>query len=173
MTPAPISQKNPFLTKFSLTKSVEFASLIAEKTAEILLHPNSLKNLRLFQPGVSGNPRGTIKLPDELKAIKSLSQLEVTKLISKYARMNRDELIAAKNNPAIPVVDLTVISIFAKSIELGDFTRFAFLLDRCVGKVKDITEDEECRQEREQLEQLTLQQLYDLVKPNFETPEAG
>lgn len=133
------------------------------------MHPNSLKNLKLFQPGTSGNPRGTVKLPEELKAIKSLSQLEVTKLISKYARMNRDELIDAKNNPAIAVIDLTVISIFAKSIELGDFTRLSFLLDRCCGKVKDIIEDEESRQEREQLEQLTLQQLYDLVKPSFDT----
>ncbi len=138
------------------------------------MHPNSLKNLKLFKPGISGNPRGNAtKLPEELKAIKSLTQVEVTKLISKYARMSVDELVDAKNDSNLSVIDLTIVSIFSKSIEFGDFGRLSFLLDRCVGKIKEVVEDEEATEEREALEKLTAKELYELIKPNFETPEAS
>ncbi len=132
-------------------------------------HPNSLKNLRPWPPGVSGNGgKGRNPVPEELRGIRSLTQGEVTKLISKYARMSQDEIELHLELKNVPVLELGFCSIFKKSIELGDFTRISFLLDRCIGKVKEIEPEET---EREELAKLSLNELLTLVKNNL--PEAG
>lgn len=135
-------------------------------------HPNSLKNLKPFQPGVSGNPKGRPRgIPDELMAIKSLSHLEITKLISKYARMTAPEMEEVIQNNKLSMLELSFCSMFKKSIELGDFTRISFLLDRCIGKVKEVLEDDETQEERERLKKLSLNELLTLVQSNM--AEAG
>lgn len=140
------------------------------------MHPNSAKNLRMFKPGVSGNPSGRAKkpLPETLRGVDSLTGMEVVKLISKYARMTQDEMAAAVDSKKLSVLELTFVSIFSKSIELGDFSRVSFLLDRCIGKVKDIVEDEddEYTHEREKLKQLSLSELLELVKAKTNLPES-
>ena len=130
------------------------------------MHANSLKNLKPWRPGQSGYA-GHAKIPAELRAIKSLTQLEVTKLISKYARMSSLELSVALERKDLPILELAFISIFQKSVEDGDFTRIAFLLDRCIGKVKEVVEDEEERAEREELSKIPLQDLLKLVQSNL------
>ncbi len=91
-----------------------------------------------WKPGQSGNPSGRPKLPEHLRAIASLTQDEVTKLVSKYARMTRDELQAAVSSTTTPMLEISIASIFAQAAKHGDFSRLAFLLDRAIGKVKDV-----------------------------------
>lgn len=87
---------------------------------------------------MSGNPSGKPAIPEHLRAIASLSQHEVTKVVSKFARMTRSELQAAVEDVAISMLELSIASIFAQAAKNGDFTRLAFLLDRAIGKVPSV-----------------------------------
>ena len=132
------------------------------------MHPNSLKNLKPYPPGVSGYANRGSKLPPELRGIASLTQTEVTKIISKYARMTKKELEETTEIEDKPALEVAICQIFLKSIKFGDFTRLSFLLDRCIGKVKEIEPDEN---DREELQKLSLNELLALVKDNL--PEVG
>ena len=138
------------------------------------IHPNSAKNLKPFPPGVSGfagRKHNFGKLPEELKDIKSLTQLEVNKLISKYARMMLETLKESLKNSKTPVLELAIASIFLKSIEQGDFTKLSFLLDRCIGRVPINIEDEDETDSREEISRLSMTELLTLVKTNLPAEE--
>lgn len=122
------------------------------------------RNLKPWPKGVSGNPGGNPKLPEELRAIKSLTQIEACKLISKYARLSRGELEAAVQDPQTPVIELAIASIFAQSIKQGDYTRLSFLLDRAIGKVRDVSPDDESADARTELRVLSTEELLRLVQ---------
>lgn len=130
-------------------------------------------NLKPWPKGVSGNAGRTklSKLPEELRGILSLTQFELTKTISKYARMTDAEGAKVEQNPELPKLDRAILSILNKSIKDGDYARLTFLLDRCVGKAPVAIEDDETRDEREQLAKLSLNELVALVKTNL--PEAS
>ncbi len=130
---------------------------------------NGSANLKPWPKGVSGNPGGKIKIPEELRNIKSLTQGEVTKLISKYARMLAEELEIAKQGK-IAVLDLALISILEKTIDTGDYQRLAFLLERCCGKIPDVVEDEEDLEEREKLAAIPARELALLLLKTSEKP---
>lgn len=127
-------------------------------------HPNSLANLRPWPKGVSGNAGGLRKLPEGLRGILSLSRLEVTKLVSKYARMSFHELCEAKTNPKTTVLDLSVIAIFEKSASEGDSKGLSFLLEQALGRLPTTILDHEEDKEREELGKLSLQQLLRLAQ---------
>jgi len=97
-------------------------------------HPN----LKPWKPGQSGNPSGNAPIPAPLRGIASLSQHEVTKVVSKYARMTRAELQAAAQSQDTPMLEVAIASIFAQSAKNGDYARLAFLLDRAIGKVPTV-----------------------------------
>lgn len=103
---------------------------------------NALKQ-HAWKPGQCGNPGGRPRVPDGLRHIASLSQAEVCKIVSKYARMTRDELQTALTDAKTPMLEITVASIFAQSAKRGDYTRLAFLLDRSIGKTPVAKEDED------------------------------
>lgn len=128
------------------------------------VNPVSLRNLRPYPKGVSGNPTGINGIPENLRHIKNLTQPELTKIVSKYARMVISELQKAIKDPTIPVLELSIASIFNKSIQHGDYTRLAFLLERAVGKVPTIVEDEAEFNERAELAKLSMNELLTLVK---------
>lgn len=126
-----------------------------------------LKNLKPWPKGVSGNPSGKWSLPEDLKGIRNLSQLETTKIISKYARMLLVELNERLKDPKTPVLELAIASIFSKSIAQGDFMRLSFLLDRAIGKVPVTVESDEDVSERDTLAKLSMNELLTLVKENL------
>ncbi len=127
-------------------------------------------NLKPWPKGVSGNPGGKAKIPEALRGILSLTQLEVTKLISKYARMSYEEISTILLNKSGTVLELAVCSIFVESIEKGDFARVGFLLERSVGKVKDIEDDSEDQSARAELAKIPLKELLLRIQENL--PEA-
>lgn len=133
------------------------------------MHPNSLKNLKPYPAGTSGNTGNRYNpIPEELRGITSLTQRETTKIISKYARMTMTDIEDCLNNPSLPVLDGAICSIFKQSVRKGDFGRLAFLLDRAIGKIKEIEQEEDSREE---LSKLSINELLVLVKTHL--PEAG
>lgn len=124
-------------------------------------------NLRPWQPGQSGNPSGRPKIPEHLRSIASLSQGEVCKLVSKYARMTRDELQQAIQAPSTPVLEMAIASIFAQSIKQGDYTRLAFLLDRAIGKVPQVILSDE-QEQKAALSELPRADLLQIIKSELE-----
>ncbi len=129
-----------------------------------MTHPNSLKNLKPWVKGQQGHTHQGSKLPEHLRAIKSLSHAEVVKLISRYARMNLDEIGICAKDPKLPMIEACFVSIFQKSRIAGDYTRIAFLLDRSIGKVRDAVDDDESDDARAELGQLSMKELLHLVK---------
>jgi len=113
-----------------------------------------------YKPGQSGNITGRPKLPEHLRGIASLTQDEVTKLVSKYARMTREELQAAVASTTTPMVEIAIAAIFAQAAKHGDFARLAFLLDRAIGKVKVVEESDQALQD---LAAKSTQELLELV----------
>lgn len=122
------------------------------------------KQLTPWVKGQSGNPGGRTKLPDDLRAIKSLTPVELCKLISKYGRMSREQVQQAVQTPSTPMIELTIAAIFAQCAKHGDYTRLAFLLDRSVGKPQDASPDTEEDDERKELGAMTDGQLLELAK---------
>lgn len=120
-------------------------------------------NLKPWPKGVSGNPSGRVALPPELVGIKSLSQHEVTKLVSKYARMNKTELLGAVNDEGAPVLEVAIASIFVQAVKQGDFTRLGWLLDRAIGKVPS-SEPDDGEKTKTPFAQLSDEELLALVR---------
>ena len=87
-----------------------------------------------FKKGDSGNPKGRPPLPPELKAISPFTASELSRIISKYGRLTKGVLYEVLENPATPVMDLSVCKLFEKCLVEGDYARLNFLLDRCIGK---------------------------------------
>lgn len=124
-----------------------------------------------WRPGQSGNPSGRPRAPDHLRHISSLTQIEVNKLVSKYARMTRDELQQAVSDSKTPMLEVTIASIFAQSAKHGDYTRLSFLLDRAIGKVQVAVDDDENAEARRQLASMSTQELIELARKKI--PELG
>ena len=92
-----------------------------------------------FQKGNPGGP-GRPKMPEELKAVKSLTKTMVEKVIAKYSTMSLEELRVAAANEKLPTMEHMVIAVALKAVEEADHKRTDFLLDRSVGKVKEVKE---------------------------------
>lgn len=129
-----------------------------------------------WKPGQSGNPSGGPRLPAELLAIRALTRAEACRYIAKYARMTKEELELAATNPKTTAIELSIASIFMKCIQHGDSTRLQFLLDQSIGKIPVATETDEEKLARQDLQNLSDQELIKLVKDKIpelsgETPE--
>lgn len=124
---------------------------------------NAARNLVSWKPGQSGNPSGRPKIPEALRGIHSLTQPEVCKIISKYARMEKAELIGASENPKTSALELCIASIFVACIKTGDYTKLSFLLDRAIGKVPVIEETDEDKAARQEIQSLSNDELIRLV----------
>jgi len=128
-------------------------------------------NLRPWPKGVSGNPGGAVALSPELKAIRSLSQAEVTKIVSKVARMNVSELERAAADQTAPAIEVAIATIFDQSIKKADHARLTFLLDRAIGKVPLVEIGD--ADSDVPLARLSVEELLQLVKPKPKELGAG
>lgn len=90
-----------------------------------------------FPKGVSGNPGGRAKMPEDVKRANNLTAVEFIRLTNKYLGLSKEELIQALKDPAATTLELMIGSIMHKAVVEGDQKRLDFLLDRLVGKVKD------------------------------------
>lgn len=122
------------------------------------------EHLTPWKKGQSGNPSGLSKIPNHLRGIASLTQHEVTKIVSKYARMTLTELEELAEARQAPALEAAIIAIFISSAKHGDYQRLAFLLDRAIGRIPVAIEDDADKVARRDLAQLTDRELIQLVK---------
>lgn len=99
-----------------------------------------------FKPGQSGNPSGKHKT--------LLTRPHVEYMFQELHTKTVEELQTIMKDPKSQMLTIMVASIMIKTVETGDAFRLQFLLDRAVGKVINIVESEDERQQREQLEAL-------------------
>lgn len=95
-----------------------------------------------FKPGVSGNPGGRPRLPEDVAEARKLNRVEFDRIANRYLYMSSDEAKAALQRPDCPMIEKIVGTIIIKGIQGGDHARLGFLLDRILGKVKDTVEIE-------------------------------
>lgn len=97
--------------------------------------------LSRFKPGVSGNPLGSQKMPEELRTF----GLDVKMAIMKYLLMTKASLqkLVIKDEMGIPLIDslpmldAIICSILINAFKTGDVGKIEFLLNRCIGRVKE------------------------------------
>ncbi len=90
--------------------------------------------------GQSGNLKGGPKLNNEYHTTRKLTRPELEAKINKFIAMDRGELIKVGKNPSTKVIDLIIIKILHESVNKGDQVRLAFILDRLIGRPKEIIE---------------------------------
>ena len=94
----------------------------------------------VWAPGQSGNPAGRPRISEELRGIKTLKLDDVRAMCGKYARMTIEQLSAACDDPDTPVMELVVARSLQKAVVEGDMKQLNYVLDRAVGKVKELPE---------------------------------
>ena len=93
-----------------------------------------------FKKGQSGNPSGRPKLPDDVVEGKKLNQIEVARVFNRFVNYSKAELEAVMKDPNTKALELLIGKIMAEAISKGDHMRMNFILDRMIGKVKDVVE---------------------------------
>lgn len=127
-------------------------------------HALGIQNLKPWKAGQSGNPGGKPRIPEELRAIQPLSRPIITRIISKYGHMNREQLEIAFADPSTSAIDLAIIGVFMKCIQNGDPSRLTFLLDQSIGKVPNTPENDDELKARAELESISDEELVRIVK---------
>lgn len=91
-----------------------------------------------FPPGVSGNPLGKPPLPERLREVPEFTVEEVKRIFAIYSRMSVEELEEVVKDKTIPMFDLNVARGLLVGATSGDYSKINFLLDRMIGKVKEV-----------------------------------
>lgn len=102
-------------------------------------NPNP-KRGRPFEKGIGGNPRGSSALSREVGNARKLNQVMVTEILNRFVTMSLEDVVAFAQNKTNPAMEVLVASILVHGIKNGDQNRLTFLLDRLIGKVKEVHE---------------------------------
>lgn len=90
---------------------------------------------RNFRKGQSGNPKGPIPLPEDIREARKVTQIDFERIANKYLFARKDEIAKASADPNTPVIELMISSIIHKAVVEGDERRLEFLLSRLIGKI--------------------------------------
>lgn len=112
-----------------------------------------------WKPGASANPSGRPK--------GGLSRVEAETTIGRLFKMTRQELQDVVQDPKSSMLIITLASIMAKAAKDGDAARLEFLLNRSIGRVKDMLEIE-----HKKLDHLTDKEVIELAKEQIQALEA-
>jgi predicted small secreted protein len=97
---------------------------------------------RRFKKGEVHNPLGAGAHNKELRQVKALTQKEIAEVGSFILGNNLEALKAVRANPSSSVFKVWVCSVAITAINKGDAQALNVLLDRIVGKVKDVVENQ-------------------------------
>lgn len=95
---------------------------------------------RDFQKGWAGGP-GRPKISQEEQEYRAFDRAELRKIVMRYMQMPVRELVETKKNIDLPAIDHFVMKVIGEGINKGDHTRLDALLDRVIGKVKQVVEN--------------------------------
>lgn len=85
------------------------------------------------------------KTTRDIMDARKLRAVQFEEIVYKYFDFTLVDLNARMNDVNTPAVELVVIRLLVKSIQLGDPSRINFLLDRTIGKVKEKLQIEDNR----------------------------
>lgn len=108
---------------------------------------------RPFQKGVSGNPGGKPKLPDDIKAARKLSREDFIRILEKYRNMPIGEIKTIAEDQATPLMDRLVIAWLKEGLS-GNVQAIDKLLDRWIGKVEAFPDNDEDSVKRLSMDEL-------------------
>jgi len=91
---------------------------------------------RNFKPGQSGNPSGQKNMG--MANARKISVLVFSEIVTKYMNLTLEQVNDHFKDPQTPALDLIVLKILYEGIKKGDQIRLGFLLERTIGKVKDV-----------------------------------
>ena len=95
-----------------------------------------------FLPGIDprrnlkGRPRGC----SELLSLRRRNSEDVAREIDRIMHMDREEIIKLGNSKDAQIFDIICARIASRSAGKADYSAFDFLLNRSIGKVKDVSE---------------------------------
>jgi hypothetical protein len=78
--------------------------------------------------------KGRPKVPDEVRGLKRLNQLEVELMLNEFLTKPVDELVEYSTNKSNPTLQVLVARILVEAIRKGDQTRLDFIFNRLIGK---------------------------------------
>lgn len=93
-----------------------------------------------WKKGQSGNPKGRVKLPEEVKEAKRLNRASMEAALNKFLTWETDKLAEFLRDTKNPVLDMIIAKILIEAMKKGDQMRLNFLFDRLIGKVQDKVE---------------------------------
>lgn len=91
---------------------------------------------RDFKPGQSGNPKGPAKTG--IVQARKMTSLVFSEIVIKYMNLTLEQVNEKFKDPSTPALDLIVLKILYEGIKKGDQVRLGFLLERTIGKVKEV-----------------------------------
>lgn len=98
---------------------------------------------RPFVEGHPGFARGTKRIPflKNVEGWELLNNKDVKRILSKYlVHTSLEQAKKDMEDPTVPLLVKAVISSLVKAINKGDWWTVNQILDRCVGKVKEVVE---------------------------------
>lgn len=87
--------------------------------------------------GVSGNPKGRVKMPEEVRRLDALTKAQTKALFAKLVNTPLEELQEMAKDKSKSTLEHVVIRVLLMGIKHGDATRLDRILDRIIGKVKE------------------------------------
>ena len=96
--------------------------------------PTKKKVGHRWKKGQSGNPKGRKHIPNDVKEIKSVNNILVTRILNKYSTMTVAELEDMLKDRDTPVLESLVARVLASGLATGCDKKLEVILTRLVGR---------------------------------------
>ena len=101
-----------------------------------------MSNDTRFKPGQSGNPNGRPPVAGDVLKIRKVTNDEIKEVGSLLLESNEQGIVELANNDETPMLKKWITEVALKGKKNGDMGTLNALLDRIVGKVKDVVQVE-------------------------------
>ena len=99
-----------------------------------MANPNSLKNLKPWGKGQTGNPGGRVGLPAELKVMRKENLNSLIKLVHAYSGMTQEQAAQRLSGPDCRQLEQMVQGQISRATE-GDTNAFRFIIEVMCGSL--------------------------------------
>lgn len=101
---------------------------------------------RNFKPGYKGGP-GRPRVPEDLKKSRKYNRHDFERVLNKYINMTGPEINSSIRSNTLPIIEMAVAKMLAKAFNEGDPRRMEFILDRLIGKPREMADTPEDAEE--------------------------
>lgn len=110
------------------------------------------------------NPKGRPKIPEDVKLVRELNKIEVTRTISKLMYLPIRELSNVMGDLDAPMIDRMIAKVIFNAQVAGDYVALNFLLNRSIGPVQQSVKIENKNPYLEAAEQMNPDDLRAKIK---------